>query len=229
LKKLTLACALSAAAALLAAANASAAGVPLTPAPNETVTSPEPTLSWTVPHGESVSDILIAQSDKHNHSGVLTEAMDDGQVTGKRSYHYTASILTPGDYYWQLSGLDATGNPAVSAIRHFVVPPIIEVSPVKARWAPYFDNGRPVDNFVATIRCNLVQRPEISLKVFQGRKVLRTESFSAGWCVDMKPYAFSDTYQKPQAMPRGTRLTAQFFIKYGSFTAESALTPFSAH
>src|SRR6185436_15493088 len=124
---------------------------------------------------------------------------------------------------------DADGNPQVSAIQHFVVPPVIEVSPVKARWSPHFDNGRPVDFFTATIRCNLVNRPTIVGKVFQGHKVLATHSFSAGWCIDMKPYAFANTYQKPVAMPKGTHLTMQFFIKYGSFTQESAVTPFSAH
>ncbi len=229
MKKLTLACALGAATALLNAGIASAAGVPTAPAPNETVTGPQPTLTWTVPDGETVSDVLIAPNGKHNHSGVLTHAMDDGQVTGKTSYHYTASILTPGDYYWQLSGLDADGNPAVSRIQHFKVPAVIEFSPVKARWAPHFDNPRPVDYFVATIRCNLVQRPTITEKVWQGHKLLANRTWSAGWCIDMKPYAFSNTYQKPVTMPAGTRLTMQFFVHSGSYTVESAVTPFSAH
>jgi hypothetical protein len=228
LKTLTLACALSAAAVLLTAPVASAAGVPVSPAPNETVEGPQPTFRWTVPAGETVSDILIAPN-RHADHGVLSESMDDGEVTGKRSYHYTASILTPGDYYWQLSGLDADGNPAVSAIQHVVVPPVIEVSPVKVRWAPHFDNGRPVDYFVATIRCNLDKRPVITLKVSRGHKVLSTQSFSANWCVDMKPYAFSNTYQKPQAMPKATRLTMQFLITTDGYTATSAVTPFSTH
>lgn len=225
---LYLACALSAAAALLCAVIASAAGVPGSPAPNETVDTPQPTFTWSIPAGEKVSDILIAPNN-HRHNGFLSESMDDGAVSGKTSYHYTANILTPGVYYWQLSGLDAGGEPAASKIQRFVVPPIIEFSPVKAKWNPHFDNGRPVDYFVTTIRCNLVNRPEIALKVFQGGKLLKTESFSGNWCVDMKPYAFADTFQKPESMPAGTHLTAQFVVTYGSFAAKSALTPFRAH
>lgn len=230
MKKLTLACAISAAAVLLNAGIASAAGVPVKPAQNETVTTPQPTLSWTVPDGETVSDVLVANSNKHNHEGVLTQAIDDHQVKGsKTSYHWSASILTPGDYYWQTSGLDAAGNPAVSPIQHFIVPPIVEFGPVKAKWAPHFDNPRPVDYFTNTIRCNFEQRPMIIEKIYQGHKVLATHSFSAGWCIDMKPYAYANTYQKPISMPAGTHLTMQFIVKYGSFTAASPLTPFSAH
>jgi hypothetical protein len=228
LKKLVLACALSATAVLVAPAIASAAGVLASPAPNETVKGYHPTLTWTVPDGEIVSDVVIAQS-KHTDHGFLSEAIDDHQVKGKTSYHYTASILTPGDYYWQLSGLDANGDPALSAIQRFVIPPVIDFTPVKAHWNPLWPNGRPVDYFVATIRCNLVSRPTMMLKVYQGKKVIGTDSWSGHWCTDMQPYAFADTWQKPVSMPKGTRLTMQFLVKYGSFTAASALTPFSAH
>ncbi len=229
MKKLVLVCALSAAAVLLYAVLASAAGAPVSPAPNETVDSPQPTFTWMVPAGDTVDSIVIA-NNKHTHNGFLSQSLDSGEVKkGQTSYHYTASILTPGVYYWQLGGFDSEGNITPSTIQRFVVPPIIEFSPVKAKWNPHFDNGRPVDYFVDTIRCNLVSRPEISLKVFQGQKLLKTESFSANWCIDMKPYAFADTYQKPETMPKGTRLTAQFFVKYGSFVAKSPIVPFSAH
>ena len=76
----------------------------------------------------------------------------------------------------------------MSEIRRFVVPPVIKVSAVKPGWAPYFDNGRPVDYFVAAIRCNLDKRPTITLKVYRGKKTIWNDSFSAGWCVDMQPY-----------------------------------------
>ncbi len=172
---------------------------------------------------------MIADNRK-THNGFLSQSLDSGEVKGKTSYHYSASILTPGTYYWQLGGYDtATGDITPSKIQSFVVPPIIEFSPVKAKWNPHFDNGRPVDYFVTTIRCNLVARPEIFLKVFQGEKLLKTESFSGHWCVDMKPYAFADTYQKPIDMPKGTHLTAQFFVKYGSFVAKSPVASFGAH
>jgi hypothetical protein len=227
-KKFPLVCALSASALLLSSAIAFAAGVPVTPAPKETVDSPQPTFTWTVPAGEKVSDILISENNRQ-HRGILDQAIDDGQVRGKTSYHYTASILTPGDYYWQLSGLDADGNPAVSKVQHFVVPAVIQFSAVHARWSPHFDNGRPVDYFVATIRCNLDNKPTVVMKVYQGHQVLRTESFVGHDCVDMKPYAFADTYQKPITMPKGTRLTMRFFVKYDGYTAKSAVAPFSAH
>jgi hypothetical protein len=229
-KKLCLVFALSTSALLLSDAVAFAApGVPSTPAPNEKVDTPQPTFTWSVPAGATVSDILISPTD-HQHRGILDQAMDDGQVRGKTSYHYTASILTPGDYYWQLSGLDAEGNPATSKIQRFVVPPVIEFSPVKAHWNPRFDDGRPVDYFVTTIRCNLDSKPTIVLKVFQGQKALWTDSFVGHDCVDMKPYAFADTYQKPVSMPKGTRLTMQFVVEYGgSVAAKSALTPFHTH
>ena len=161
MKKVSLLCALGAAAFQLSPRVAFAAGVPVAPGPNETVNTPQPTFTWTVPDGETVSDILIARTASTTTTASSTHAMDDGQVSGKTSYHYTGSILMPGDYYWQLSGLDADGNPAVSRIQHFIVPAVIQFSPVKAKWTPHFDNGRPVDFFVATIRCNLVQRPTI--------------------------------------------------------------------
>ena len=228
MKNASLLCALIAAAFQLSTSVAFAAGVPVSPAPNETVNTPQPTMIWTVPDGETVSDILISNS-RHNDNGFLDRAIDDGQVSGKTSYHFSGSILVPGDYYWQLSGIDAEGNPAASKIQHFVVPAVIQFSPVKAKWNPHFDNGRPVDFFVATIRCNLDARPTILLKVYQSETLLKTESFSANWCVDMKPYAFANTYQKPVSMPAGTRLTAQFIVKAGKYTVKSAMTPFRTH
>jgi hypothetical protein len=88
---------------------------------------------------------------------------------------------------------------------------------------------RPVDYFVATIRCNLVQRPTITEMVWQGHSLLANRTWSAGWCIDMKPCAFANTYQKPIAMPAGTHLTMQFLVHSGSYTVGSAITPFSAH
>jgi hypothetical protein len=226
---ISLACALAACTALLGAASASAAGVPMSPVAGDTVDTPHPTLTWTVPDGESVQSISIAQSSKHDRFGRLTQAFDGAEVSGKTSYHYTGSILTPGDYFWQTSGLDASGNPAESAIQHFKVPAIVEFSPVRVKWAPHFDNPRPVDYFVATIRCNLVQRPTITEKVWEGHTQLLIRTWSAGWCVDMKPYAFANTYQKPIGMPAGTHLTMQFLVHSGSYTVASAITPFRAH
>ena len=228
MKKFSLICALSASALLICAAAALAAGVPVSPAPNATVDTPNPTFTWTVSAGASVSDILVSQTD-HNDHGFLDRAIDDHQAHGKTSYAYTGSILIPGTYYWQLSGLDAAGQPAMSKIQRFVVPAIVKFSPVKARWNPRFDNGRPVDYFVTTIRCNFDHKPTVELKVFQGAKLLSTDSFVGHDCVDMHPYAFADTFQKPVAMPKGTRLTMQFLVKYDRWTVESPLTPFRAH
>jgi hypothetical protein len=166
---------------------------------------------------------------QHNHGGVLSEAIDAPDVSGKTAYHWTASILTPGDYYWQTSGLDADGNPAVSAIQRFVVPPVIEFSKVTPHWNPRFDNGRPVDYFVASIRCNLDSRPTMLIKVYQGTRTIYSDRWSGGWCTDMKPYAFANTFQKPVTMARGTHLTMQFLVTSGGSTAASAVTPFSAH
>jgi hypothetical protein len=228
LRKFCLVCTLSASALLICAAVAFAAGVPVSPALKATVDTPHPTFSWTVPAGEKVSDILISQTN-HNDHGFLDRAIDDHQVTGKTSYAYAASILIPGTYYWQLSGLNAAGQPAMSKIQSFVVPAIVKFNPVKPHWNPIFPDGRPVDYFVTTIRCNFDHKPTVELKVFQGKKLLSTDSFVGHDCVDMHPYAFADTFQKPVTMPKGTRLTAQFLVKYDKWTVESPLTPFQAH
>jgi hypothetical protein len=228
LKKARLACALGAAAVLLGAGTASAAGVPVSPVAGDTVDTPHPTLTWTVPADETVQSVFISHTSKHDRFGRMTEAFDVGEVSGRTSYHYTGSILTPGDYFWQVSGLGASGNPAQSQIQHFKVPAIIGFSPVKAKWAPHFDNPRPVDYFVATIRCNLIQRPTITEKVWQGHTLLANRTWSAGWCIDMKPYAFANTYQKPIGMPAGTRLSMQFLVHSSSYTVASDITPFSA-
>ena len=82
MKKLSLACALSAAALGLTAAMASAAGRPASPSLNETVKGAQPTFTWTVPAGETVQSILIAPN-KHSDDGVLSESMDVGEVAGK--------------------------------------------------------------------------------------------------------------------------------------------------
>ena len=48
--------------------------------------------------------------------------------------------------------------------------------------------------------------------MFQGEKLLSTDSFVGHDCVDMMPYAFADTFQKPVTMPKGTRLTMVFLV-----------------
>lgn len=228
MKKLSFVFVLGASALLICAAAAFAAAVPVSPAAKATVSSPHPTFTWTVPAGETVSDILISNTN-HNDNGFLDRAIDDGQVSGKTSYAFSASILIPGTYYWQLSGVDADGNPAMSEIKPFVVPAVVKFAPIKAKWNPKYPNGRPVDFFVTTIRCNFDHKPTVEMKVFQGKKLLKTDSFVGHDCVDMKPYAFADVYQKPISMPKGTRLTMQFLIKYDKWTVKSPLTPFHAH
>ena len=174
MKNVSLLCALVAAAFQLSASVAFAAGVPLSPGPNETVNTSQPTMTWTVPDGETVSDILISNS-KHNDNGFLDHAIDDGQVTGKTSYHYTGSILIPGDYYWQLSGVDADGNPAASKIQHFIVPAIIQFSPVKAKWARTSTTaGRWTSSSPPSAATSTIARR--SLEGLAGDKLLATET-----------------------------------------------------
>lgn len=209
-------------AALAFAALAGASAIPTSPRHGAAVATSTPTFTWSVPEGETTTDVYVSSGRARTLPGAFRSVVD-GQSFSNGELTWTPTRpLFAGGYWWLVKTHDAAAKELYSAPRAFTVRGSGRIT--QLRLTRYTDRHHL---FISAKWRSNAKRPVLVLRVKRGARVLWTQRLPKTSIVPFAEEFGLTTWIRPTGIRGGTPLKLTAMLQAGSFK-KTLTRPFRA-
>jgi hypothetical protein len=202
-------------AALACASLAAASASPVTPARGAKVPTSTPTFTWTVPEGETTTDVYVSSSRRTAPNGApLTARVVDSQTFSNGELTWTPTRpLFAGAYWWSVKTRTADAKTLYSPPRAFSVRATGRITSL--RLTRYTSRHHL---FISAKWRSNSKTSALVLRVKRGGRVVWTQRLpKTSLAVDTEEFGLT-TWIRPASIAQGTRMTLAATLQAGGFS-----------